>query len=82
MGPEYSGKRIHSDLFLSALLILGSMLFIDDILYAFGGSAQTIPYAKSYLMIVIPGSVFVNLSYSFSGVMRAAGYPQNRCTPS
>ena len=62
--------------FLSALLILGSMLFIDDILYAFGGSAQTIPYAKSYLMIVIPGSVFVNLSYSFSGVMRAAGYPQ------
>ena len=61
--------------FLSALLTCGSMFFIDKILYAFGGSEQTIPYARSYLMIVIPGSVFVNLSYSFSGIMRAAGYP-------
>ncbi|HJB84607.1 MAG TPA: MATE family efflux transporter [Candidatus Alistipes merdigallinarum] len=61
---------------LSVLLTCGSMLFIDKILYAFGGSEQTIPYARSYLMIVIPGSIFVNLSYSFSGIMRAAGYPQ------
>ena len=46
--------------FLSALLTCGSMFFIDKILYAFGGSEQTIPYARSYLMIVIPGSVFVD----------------------
>lgn len=61
---------------LSALLITGSMIFMDDILVAFGGSEQTVPYAKAYLNIVIPGSVLTNLSYSFSGIMRAAGYPR------
>ncbi|HAY30649.1 MATE family efflux transporter, partial [Alistipes sp.] len=60
----------------SAVLITFSMLYLDDILLAFGGSAQTIPYAKDYLRIVIPGSVLSNLSYSFSGVMRATGYPR------
>ena len=34
-----------------------------------------IPYAKDYLRIVIPGSVLSNLSYSFSNIMRASGYP-------
>lgn len=61
---------------LSAVLITCSMIFMDEVLIAFGGSEQTIPYAKAYLNIVIPGSVLTNLSYSFSGIMRAAGYPQ------
>lgn len=60
---------------LSAVLITCSMLYLDDILRAFGGSDQTIPYAKDYLRIVIPGSVLSNLSYSFSNIMRASGYP-------
>ena len=61
---------------LSAFLITLSMIYMDEVLVAFGGSEQTIPYAKAYLNIVIPGSVLTNLSYSFSGIMRAAGYPQ------
>lgn len=61
---------------LSAVLITLSMIFMEDILVAFGGSDQTIPYARDYLNIVIPGSVLTNLSYSFSGIMRAAGYPK------
>lgn len=61
---------------LSALLITLSMIFMDDILRVFGGSDHTIPFAKAYLYIVIPGSVLSNISYSFSGMMRASGYPQ------
>ena len=61
---------------LSAVLITLSMIYMDKVLVAFGGSEQTIPYAEAYLNIVIPGSVLTNLSYSFSGIMRAAGYPQ------
>ena len=61
---------------LSAVLITISMLFMHDILKLFGGSEQTIPYAKAYLNIVIPGSVLSNISYSFSGMMRASGYPR------
>ena len=60
----------------SAILITLSLLFLDDILLAFGGSEQTIPYAKEYLRIVIPGSVLSNLSWSLSGIMRSAGFPR------
>ena len=61
---------------LSFVLVTGTMIYLDDILVLFGGSEQTIPYARAYLAIVIPFSVLTNLSYSFSNMMRAAGHPQ------
>ncbi len=61
---------------LSTVFITIAMIYLPEILVAFGGSEQTIPYAIDYLKIVIPGSVLTNLSYSFSGMMRASGYPQ------
>lgn len=58
------------------LTVIPSMIFLDELLYAFGGSEQTIPYAKDYLNIAIPGSLLASLSFSFNSVMRASGYPQ------
>lgn len=60
---------------LSILLVTPAIIFMDEILIKFGGSEQTIPYAKEYLYIVIPGSVLTNLTFSFGGMMRAAGFP-------
>ena len=42
---------------LSAVFITIAMIYLPEILVAFGGSEQTIPYAIDYLKIVIPGSV-------------------------
>lgn len=61
---------------LSAVLISLSLCYLDEILVLFGGSENTIPYAKSFLSIVIPGSVLNNIAYSFSGIMRASGFPK------
>lgn len=69
------GNAFFLTFILSTALVVPSMIFIDDILRLFGGSDQTIPYAREYLMIVLPGSVFTNISFSFSGLMRASGYP-------
>lgn len=52
------------------------LLWMDELLFAFGGSDQIIPYAKDYLYITIPGNLFAQLSFSFSAVMRASGYPK------
>jgi putative MATE family efflux protein len=60
----------------SALLIAPSMIWLEEIVRLFGGSERTTPYALDYLRIVIPGSVFTNLSFSFGGMMRAAGFPR------
>ncbi len=61
---------------MSAAFITPAMIWMDEIIMAFGGSPETLPYAREYLMIVIPGSVLTNLTYSFNGMIRSEGYPQ------
>lgn len=57
---------------IGALTIIPSMIFLDDLLMWFGGSEQTIPYAKDYLYIAVPGNLLATLSFSFNAVMRAS----------
>lgn len=54
----------------------GCYLFLDEILVAFGGTELTLPYAREYMQIVIPGHIFTSLSYAFTNVMRASGHPK------
>ncbi|MDD7558316.1 MAG: MATE family efflux transporter [Porphyromonas somerae] len=65
---------------LSVVLSLSTItlcyLLMEPMLYAFGASADTIPYAMDYLGIVIPGNIFANLTFSYNSVMRATGYPR------
>ncbi|MDE6177004.1 MAG: polysaccharide biosynthesis C-terminal domain-containing protein, partial [Paramuribaculum sp.] len=51
-------------------------IFIDDILLAFGASAATLPYARDFMLYLLPGMLMMNISFSFNNVMRASGYPR------
>lgn len=53
-----------------------TLIFLDDLLRLFGGSEQSIPYARSYLMITIPGNIFSVLANAYNAIMRASGYPR------
>ena len=50
-------------------------VYMDDILRSFGGSDHTIPYAREFLIYIMPGMLCTNLCYSFNNMMRASGYP-------
>ncbi len=50
-------------------------IFLDKILFLFGASAATLPYAREFLLWVMPGMVLINLTFSYNNVMRASGYP-------
>lgn len=50
-------------------------IFMDPILRAFGASANSLPYAREFMMWVLPGCVLQNLTFSYNNVMRASGYP-------
>lgn len=69
------GNALILTFIMSAIFITLTMSFLDEILVIFGGSEQTIPYAREFLQWVIPGSLFSNLAFSLSGLMRASGYP-------
>lgn len=51
-------------------------IFLDDILRAFGASDVTLPYARDFMMYLLPGMMVMNVMYSLNNVMRASGYPK------
>lgn len=51
-------------------------IFIDPILRAFGASDATIPYARDFILWLLPGLFMTNLAFGFNNIMRASGYPR------
>lgn len=76
MAQKILGNALLLTFVLSAVSIIPSMIFLEDLLLMFGGSESTIPYATEYLYIVIPANLLTSLSFNFNAVMRATGYPK------
>ena len=70
------GNSFLLTILLNLVFITLLMIFLEPILMAFGASEQTLPYARDYLQIILPGNIFVTMTYSFNSMMRASGYPQ------
>lgn len=51
-------------------------VWTDPIIVAFGGSPVSLPYAREYLLWVLPGMALTNFAFSFNNIMRASGYPR------
>lgn len=50
-------------------------IFIDDILTAFGASEVTLPYARDFMLYILPGMFMTNFAFTFNNFMRVSGYP-------
>ncbi len=50
-------------------------VFIDDILLAFGASEVTLPYARDFMLYILPGMFLTNFAFTFNNFMRVTGYP-------
>ena len=51
------------------------MYFIDPLLLLFGASQATLPYAREYMLVILPGCLLTNLTFGLNNIMRASGYP-------
>lgn len=76
MAEKVLGNAFTLTFIITLVTVLPCMIWMEDLLFAFGGSEQTIPYAKDYLNIVVPGTILTSLSFGFNAVMRASGYPK------
>lgn len=78
-GEEEEAERIMGNSFV-LLLILGAVLslfclvFRRPILYLFGASDQTFPYARDYLTIYLLGTLFVMIGLGMNPFINAQGY--------
>ena len=56
------------------VLTVVCLLFKEPILYAFGASSDTFPYADDYLSIYLLGSVFVMVSLGMNSFINSQGF--------
>ncbi len=70
------GNTVTLNLIIGIAFSVIALLFLDPILYFFGASEQTIPYARDYMVIVLLGNVFSHMYFGMNAVLRAAGKPR------
>ncbi len=80
-GEKEKAEKILGNAFVLTFLITGtivllSYIFMEDLLYLFGGTEKTISYAIDYMKIIIPGNVLAALFFGLNNIIRASGYPK------
>lgn len=69
------GNSLVMTLIIGIIYVTMFGVFIDEILYAFGASDLTIPYARDFMLYMLPGMFLTNLCFNLNNIMRASGYP-------
>lgn len=70
------GNVVLLNMLIGITFTILSLVFLDDILYFFGASDQTIGYARDFMQIILGGTVITHLYLGLNEVLRASGYPQ------
>ena len=58
-----------------AFMALG-LIYLDDLLYMFGASDESIPYAREFMRVILIGNVITHLYLGLNNQLRVTGYPQ------
>ena len=61
---------------LGIVFMFFGLVFLDEILYFFGASETTIPYARDFMQIILTGNVVTHLYLGLNNVMRSTGNPK------
>lgn len=76
MAQKVFGNVITLNLIIGLLYTVAVLLFLDPILIFFGGSEQTLPYAREYMVIILWGNMITHMYFGLNAVLRAAGFPK------
>lgn len=63
------------NLLISITISILGLIFLDDILILFGASEMTLPYAHTFMQIMLIGNPIGQTFFSLNTIMRASGYP-------
>lgn len=70
------GNTISLNVVLGVIFTVVCLPFLDEILYLFGASDVTLPYARQYMLIILLGNMVTHLYYGLNAVLRSAGHPR------
>lgn len=70
------GNSVFLNVVIGIIFTIVMFLFLDPVLYFFGASKETLPYAKDFMQIILLGNIFTHLYMGLNNIMRASGYPR------
>lgn len=70
------GNTVTLNLLIGFLFSIISLVFLDPILYFFGASKETIPYARSFMQIILLGNIVTHMYFGMNAVLRASSKPR------
>lgn len=70
------GNVVTLNTIIGLVFMAVALIFIDPILYFFGASENTLPYAKEYITIILIGNVVTHLYFGLNAAMRSSGNPK------
>ncbi|HSQ34170.1 MAG TPA: MATE family efflux transporter, partial [Peptostreptococcaceae bacterium] len=69
------GNTVALELVVGILMVLIGIFFLDNILYMFGASKDTIKYAREYMSVIFEGAWFNLPGFALNSAIRADGNP-------
>jgi putative MATE family efflux protein len=70
------GNVVTLNTIIGIVFMAVALIFIDPILYFFGASENTLPFAKEYITIILIGNVITHLYFGLNAAMRSSGNPK------
>ena len=70
------GNVVTLNTIIGLVFMAVALIFIDPILYFFGASENTLPFAKEYITIILIGNVITHLYFGLNAAMRSSGNPK------
>ena len=74
------GNTVTLNLIIGSAFGIICLLFLDPILRFFGASDATIPYARSFMEVILAGNVISHMYFGMNAVLRAASKPRQAMT--
>lgn len=70
------GNVVSLNFLIGIVFTIITLAFLDPILYFFGASEATLPYARDYMVTILLGNVVTHMYLGLNSVLRSAGHPQ------
>lgn len=70
------GNVVLLNVVMGVVFMALGLFFLDDLLYLFGASDESIPYAREFMRVILIGNVITHLYLGLNNQLRVTGYPQ------
>ena len=71
------GNTVTLNLIIGFSFMVVCLAFLDPILYFFGASDVTLPYARQFMVVILLGNMVTHMYFGMNALLRAVGKPRH-----